>query len=234
MMVDTFRKAITRALFLAATLLAVSAQAAEAPGEGDHAHHAGGQAPGNDPHAHHKAMQARPAQGGNAVKLELADLELVNQNGETVRFASDVVGDKIVVVDFVYTTCTTVCPVLSTLLSQVQNRLGDQLGDEVALVSVTVDPNRDTPQRLKAYAAKHGAREGWTWLTGPKPAVDEVLTRFGAYTSNFEDHPAMVLVGDGRSGEWTRFFGFPSPDQLLAQVDMLVAKRTDGNSLTAH
>jgi len=142
-----------------------------------------------------------------------------------VRFKTEVVGDRIVVLDFVYTTCTTVCPVLSALFSQLQGKLGDRLGRDVFLVSVTVDPNRDTPARLKAYAAKHGAGEGWTWLTGDKSSVDRVLKGLEAYTANFEDHPSQVMVGDGRSGVWTRFYGFPSPAQILAKVDELAAAR---------
>ena len=93
-------------------------------------------------------------------------------------------------------------------------------------MSVSVDPIRDTPRRLKAYAAKHKAQPGWIWLTGNKNTMNEVLDGLGAYTPNFENHPAMVLVGDGRSGEWSRFFGFPSPNRLMDQVNTLQAART--------
>ncbi len=114
---------------------------------------------------------------------------------------------------------------LSALFDQVQEKLGDRLGKEVLLVSVSVDPTRDTPQRLKIYAAKHDAKEGWIWLTGPKRTMDEVLDGLGAYTPNFENHPSMVLVGDGRTGEWSRFFGFPNPDRIMEQVDTLQVAR---------
>jgi protein SCO1/2 len=179
-----------------------------------------------DPHAHHRAQLAGAGAGeGVSASVQLHDRTLLDQDGEPVRFATDVIGDRIVVMDFVYTTCTTVCPVLSAVFGQVQNRLGERLGDEVRLVSVSVDPGRDTPQRLKAYAARHNARPGWVWLTGDKTAVDEVLHGMGAYTPEFEDHPSMVLVGDGHSGTWTRFFGFPGPDQLLAAVAALETSR---------
>jgi protein SCO1/2 len=197
-------------------------------GEADHAHHQhAAAAVAEDPHAHHKAMMNKPAEPAKTTAVDLKDLTLIDQDGKQVRFVSDVIGDRIVVMDFVYTSCTTVCPVLSALFSQIQGRLGNQLGEEVALVSVTVDPTRDTPQRLKAYAARHKARPGWVWLTGPKPTVNEVLDGLGAYSPNFEDHPAMVLVGDGRTGEWSRFFGFPSPDRLVEQVNTLQAARNE-------
>ena len=179
-----------------------------------------------DPHAHHRAMMLKPAnEAAKPADIELKDLPLVDQDGQEVKFVSDVIGDRIVVMDFVYTSCTTVCPVLSALFAQLQERLGGELGREVALVSVSVDPTRDTPQRLKAYATMHQARPGWVWLTGPKRRMDEVLDGLGAYSPNFADHPSMVLIGDGRSGEWTRLFGFPSPDRLMEQVNALQAAR---------
>jgi protein SCO1/2 len=110
----------------------------------------------------------------------------------------------------------------------VQGKLGKAVGDEVMLVSMSVDPVRDTPQRLKAYSAKHRAGDGWLWLTGSKGDVDDVLTGLGAYTSNFEDHPSMVLIGDGRSGEWKRLFGFPNPDRIVKIVNDLREKRRAG------
>jgi protein SCO1/2 len=181
-----------------------------------------------DPHAKHRAMMKQKAQPAESVDIDLRDQMLLNQYGEDVMFVSDVIGDNIVVMDFVYTTCTTICPVLSALFTQVQTKLGDDVGDEIWLVSMSVDPIRDTPQRMKAYSAKHRAGEGWLWLTGPKPAVDDVLTGLGAYTTNFEDHPSMVLVGDGRTGEWKRLFGFPNPDRIVQIVNELREKRRAG------
>ncbi|MGD8931416.1 MAG: SCO family protein, partial [Chromatiales bacterium] len=179
-----------------------------------------------DPHAHHRAMLKQANEAAKPADIELKDLPLIDQDGHEVKFVSDVIGDRIVVMDFVYTSCTTVCPVLSALFGQLQERLGAQLGAEVALVSVSVDPTRDTPQRLKAYATRHQARPGWVWLTGPKRRMDEVLDGLGAYSPNFADHPSMVLVGDGRTGAWSRLFGFPSPDRLMEQVNALqVARR---------
>jgi len=93
-------------------------------------------------------------------------------------------------------------------------------------VSVTVDPLRDTPARLKAYSEKHRARDGWFWLTGSKQNVDEVLQKLGVYTANFEDHPSTILVGDASSGEWSRFLGFPSVGQLIQKINEFSAART--------
>jgi len=208
--------------FIVTGMLAVNA-GAEETGHEHHQHEASGDEA--DPHAHHKAMMNKPAEPAKTTEVDLLDLALVDQSGAEVKFVSDVIADRIVVMDFVYTSCTTVCPVISAVFGQVQKKLGDQLGEDVVLVSVSVDPVRDTPQRLKAYAAKHNAQPGWIWLTGDKRTMDTVLDGLGAYSPNFEDHPAMVLVGDGRSGVWTRSFGFPSPDRLVEQVNSLQAAR---------
>ncbi len=211
-------------MVLALGLAPVSVSRAQQAGHEDHQHE-GAAAGDADPHAHHKAMLNKPAAPAKSAEVDLRDRELVDQDGRRVKFVSDVIGDRIVVMDFVYTSCTTVCPVLSAVFSQMQGKLGEQLGEEVALVSVSVDPIRDTPQRLKAYAAKHKAQPSWIWLTGAKPTMDDVLNGLGAYSPNFEEHPSMVLVGDGRTGEWSRFFGFPSPDRLMEQVNALQAAR---------
>jgi protein SCO1/2 len=182
-----------------------------------------------DPHAKHRAMMKKKSEPAlESAEVDLRDRPLLTQHGDEVLFVSDVIGDNIVVMDFVYTTCTTICPVLSAIFTQVQGKLGDQVGDDVVLVSMSVDPARDTPQRLKAYSSKHRAGDGWLWLTGAKPVVDEVLVGVGAYTTNFEDHPTMVLIGDGRTGEWKRLFGFPNPDRIVEIVNDMRASRQAG------
>lgn len=175
----------------------------------------------HDAHRHHGA--AAPS----AAKVVLRDAPLLDASGKRVRLREDVIGRRTALVNFVYTTCTTVCPVSSATFQQLQQRLGDRLGKEVVLVSITVDPLRDTPQRLREHGARFEARDGWVWLTGAKPDVDAVLRGFGAYAARFEDHPAMVLVGDARGGAWTRFFGFPSVDELMARIDTMHLARKE-------
>ncbi|HSD59241.1 MAG TPA: SCO family protein [Burkholderiales bacterium] len=180
----------------------------------------------DDP-AHHHHHQDQPAAQGKpgAVQVKYADTTLVNQDGKKIKLKSEVFGNRLVVMDFAYTSCTTVCPVLTAVLVKVQAGLGDKAGKDVQLVTMTVDPARDTPARLKEYAGKHGAKAGWIWLTGPVAVVNEVLRGFDAYAPNFEDHPAMILVGDPVSGNWTRFYGFSDPKDVLAKVEELRAAR---------
>lgn len=174
--------------------------------------------PAGQDHSHHHMHDAAPAAQPSGAKVKLQDTQLTDQDGRQLRLLSDVVGDKVVLVSFVYTHCTTVCPVVSHVFSQVQAQLGDQLERQVRLVSLTVDPARDTPSRLKAYSAQYGTRTGWLWLTGAPPDVTAALKGFGTYTANFENHPALVMVGDGRTGQWTRIYGFEDPVVLVAKV----------------
>jgi len=179
-------------------------------------------------HARHdpsqQAPDASPAAG--TVRIRLPDTALLDQHDNPVRFKTDIVGDRLVVVNFIYTTCGTVCPIQSAVFAELQERLGDRIGKEIAMISVSVDPLRDTPARLKQFAAQYSAGPGWRFVTGTTQAVDEVLTAFNVSTRNFADHPAIVLVGDPRTGAWTRFYGFPGADRILSRMTQLQAART--------
>jgi protein SCO1 len=181
----------------------------------------------HDAHHHAAAADANP----KAARVTLHDIQLVDVDGQTIRFKSEVVGSRIVVVGFIYTSCTTICPVTSAVLADVQKRLieklGQRFGHEVRLITLTVDPATDTSQRLKAYAANFASpAAGWLWLTGAKPQVDRVLTGLGAYAADFTRHSGAVLVGDARSGDWMRFYGIPNPSEIVDRVDQLLAARS--------
>ena len=137
----------------------------------------------------------------------------------------DLVGDHLVVMGFIYTSCTTVCPVVSSIMAKVQKQLGGRVGEEVQLVSISVDPQRDDPKRLQTYAKTFQAGPGWSWLTGTPYAVNETLKGLGSFSANLGEHPPLILVGDGRTGKWTRFYGFTDPALLVSEIDRLSAKR---------
>jgi len=180
----------------------------------------------DDLHAQHKTSGASAAKVAMA-EIDLPDgLSMLNQFGNKVALREDVIGNKIVVIDFVYTTCTTVCPVVSTILSMVQNRLIERMDKDIELITITVDPTRDTPHRLLSYSKNFNPGAGWSWLTGSKKNVDKALSAMGAYTPNFEDHPAMVLIGDDSKSEWYRFYGFPTPGAIESKLMELLSNRS--------
>jgi protein SCO1/2 len=180
----------------------------------------------HDAHHHVASPDAKP----KAARVTLHDIQLVDVDGQTIRFKSEAVGNRIVVVGFIYTSCTTICPVTSAVLADVQQRLikkfGERFGHEVKLITLTVDPATDTSERLKAYAANFGSPAGWLWLTGEKPQIDRVLTGLGAYAADFTRHSGAILVGDARLGDWTRFYGIPNPSDIVDRVDQLLAARS--------
>lgn len=182
-------------------------------------------------HSQHKqhpkaAAETKPG----TVKVRYDDSVLTDQSGKALKLKSDVISDRVVVVDFIYTTCTTVCPVLTTTMARVQDQLDAKAKEEVRLVTISVDPARDTPARMKEYGEKFGVKPGWVWLTGPTGRVNEVLKGFGAYTPSFEDHPPLILVGDASTGQWTRFLGFADPRDVVAKVQELRAARAKAGS----
>ena len=159
-----------------------------------------------------------------AKKMSIPDVELVDQDGRKVRFYTDLVKGKVVAVNFVFTTCTTICPPLGATFARVQKELA---GRDVHLISISVDPATDTPERLKAWAAKFHAAAGWTLLTGPKPKVDELLGALGAATASPSDHTPTVLVGNDAAGQWTRAYGLARPAVLIGLIDAAAAGRLD-------
>ena len=176
---------------------------------------------GHGSHADHAAHMAHAAQATrtNAVQLDVPDVQLLDQDGEPGRFVSERIGKRYAAITFTFTTCTTICPVLDGISKRLQRELGDELGREVVLLTVSIDPARDIPERLKQHAEKLGARPGWSFLTGDTGEVTRLLKALEVWAPNIEDHPPVVYVVDGHTGTWTRLSGYPKPDTILAVID---------------
>ncbi|MDD1012667.1 SCO family protein [Pseudomonas rubra] len=166
-----------------------------------------------------------PAAHQEKTSVRFADVSLLDQNGMPVRLEKDLVGDHLVVMGFIYTSCTTVCPVVSSIMAKVQKHLGGRVGSEVQMVSISVDPQRDDPKRLLGYAQTFQNGPGWSWLTGTPYAINETLKGLGSFSADLGQHPPLILVGDGHSGHWTRFYGFTDPQALISEIDRLSARR---------
>jgi len=162
-------------------------------------------------------------------RLRLPDLPVLTQAGTRLAFRSQAIGDRLVVVSAVYTGCSTVCPLTIAIFQVLQARLGARVGNGVRLLTVTLDPEHDTPARLAEAAREAEAGPSWLWLTGRKPDLDRILYAMGAYSDDFTEHPPFVLVGDGRRGVWRRLFGFPSPEELEAVLLELEQDRGAGD-----
>jgi cytochrome oxidase Cu insertion factor (SCO1/SenC/PrrC family) len=160
--------------------------------------------------------QASPAQS------YFGEIPLVDQDGQTRRLYSDLLRDKIVVIDFMFTSCTGACPIMSNNFVKIQDWLGDRLGKDVYLLSVSVDPLNDTPAKLKEYAARFKARPGWFFLTGSKENVDAALRKLGNYVEDPQAHQNLFLIGNERTGLWKKAFGLAQPDALIPIVQSVI------------
>lgn len=212
-------------LFATLTFFSLSAAAQETPPAGEHGHH---QAHGQS-HGQHHAAPAPPVtapEGGEKVDLDIPDLALIDQDGKPVLFYSDLVRGKVVMINFIFTSCTTICPPMGATFGKVQQLLGDRAGRDVHLISVSVDPANDTPERMKAWGKKFGASPGWTLVTGPPATVVQLLKELGVYTPNINDHTPLVLAGNDPRGEWTRAYGLAAPAKLVELLDGLAAPAT--------
>ncbi len=156
------------------------------------------------------------------------DTRLLDQDGREVRFYTDALRGKIVLISFIYTSCTDICPILMSNLSDVQNSLGDRFGKDVFFVSISVDPGDDTPEELKKYAGRFEAKPGWTFLTGPKKDVDAVIRRFGEFQEDFEDHSMTFVLGDVKNARWSKMRGDRPPETILPRIHALLAQREEG------
>lgn len=152
-----------------------------------------------------------------SVHITMPDVPLVDEDGHAVHL-NTLVQDKIAVIDTVFTSCTTICPVLGANFTRLQKLLGPRAGSDVLLISISVDPVNDTPERLRAWKEKFHAGPGWILLTGPKPDVDSVLKTLQMFSADKQDHTPLTLIGSGKTGQWRRVSGLATPAQLAEIV----------------
>jgi protein SCO1/2 len=150
------------------------------------------------------------------------DTPLVNQNGEQMRFYTDLLKGKVVIINSFFATCQGSCLPMNRNLEKVQEALGDRLGKDVNIISLSVDPGVDTPAKLKAYSKQLNARPGWYFLTGEKQNVDLVLKKLGQFVSDKQDHLNVFLIGNDRTGLWKKAFGLAPSAELVKIVDSVL------------
>jgi protein SCO1 len=163
-------------------------------------------------------------EGGSVSVRQIPDVRVSDQNGKQLNFFTDLIAGKVVAINFVFTSCTAICRPLTATFRKVQQELGEEVGKNVWLISVSVDPATDTPERLHEFAEKFKAGPGWTFITGDASDIDSILRAFGVGITNKNDHTPMVLIGSEAKGVWTRAYGLSSPVEL-AKLITEVSKR---------
>ncbi|MFC1748305.1 copper chaperone PCu(A)C [Pseudomonadota bacterium] len=148
------------------------------------------------------------------------DVNLTTQDGDQVNFFNDLIKDKVVAINFIYTSCPDVCPLETAKLVEVQRLLGDRLGDDIFFYSITIDPEIDSPEVLKAYRDKFGAR--WNFLTGDESDIQLLRRKLGLYIEEIPDgsnnHNISMIIGNQSTGQWMKRSPFENAHVLADQL----------------
>jgi cytochrome oxidase Cu insertion factor (SCO1/SenC/PrrC family) len=151
------------------------------------------------------------------------DLEVIDQNGERLRFYSDVLKDRVVLISFIFTNCEGACPMVAQKLKQTRSMMVDAIKDDVWFVSISIDPERDTPEAMKKFAENQGVDESrWIFLTGEKQNLETIIKKLGQYTPDIEAHSTLMLAGNTRTRHWTRVMPMVPPEGIAQQMRALV------------
>lgn len=224
-----------RSTFAAAGLalaVAISLSPSVSAHEGtDHTKPAPGAAAGGKPAP--AATELR-AEGTHDARAYFTDTELLDQDGRKLRFYSDVLKDKVVLINVIYTSCKDACPLITRQLTEVRDRIGDSFGKQVVFISLSSDPERDTPAALRVFAAKNNANTpGWIFLTGKKANMDTVLSRLGQLGQSAEDHSTLLIAGNVPAKRWSKIRP-NAPTAAIADRLNLLADASQAPSRTGH
>lgn len=151
-------------------------------------------------------------------KKYFTDVELIDQFGRPQRLYSDLIRDRVVVIDAFFSSCTGVCPVLNERMTAIKKAFTDKLGDELLLLSITVDPAIDTPARLKEYSTSLRGGPHWLFLTGERDNLKTALSKLGMYTDDRENHSNLLLIGNDKTGLWKKAFGLAPIEEIVEMV----------------
>jgi len=177
-----------------------------------------------DPHAHHHAAMA-PAKAATTtrqVEVKLPAIKLVRADGKTVDLATELADPRPLLLNFIFTTCTAICPVMSQVFSEVQGQMGADSG-KLRMVSISIDPEQDTPARLTEYAKRFQAGPQWQFYTGTAGASIAAQKAFGAYRGDKMNHEPLTFLRQAPGSAWVRIDGLASPDELVRQLRVAVA-----------
>ncbi|KVT95296.1 hypothetical protein WK59_28990 [Burkholderia ubonensis] len=172
-----------------------------------------------DMHMHHAVA---PGTTHSMADYALPPVELVRDDGKTVSLVDELNDGRPVILTFIYTSCTTICPMISQTLERLQGELGSDR-DKVHIVSISIDPEEDTPARLRAYAARFGAGPEWQHYTGTVDASIAAQRAFNVYRGDKMNHAPVAFLRAAPGRQWMRIDGFATPSELLAAYRDVVA-----------
>ncbi len=151
----------------------------------------------------------------------LPNVEVQDQDGKTFHFFDDLIKDKLVVINFIYTSCTDICPLTTARLAQVQERLGDVVGRDIFMYSITIDPEHDTPAALKQHADAFRVGPGWKFLTGKPDDIAAIRYKLGERSRIAAEHRHEMLLGNAATGNWSRDSAFGDLERVAFNIRSL-------------
>jgi protein SCO1 len=199
--------------FVAASLVGMSIYAASALAD-EAATIASDASAATDAHSHPQASGTSDIRRSEA-EYSIPDVTLVREDGKSVALPAELDDGRPVILNFVYTSCTTICPMSSQVFQQFQEDLGSAR-ETVHLVSISIDPEQDTPVRLRAYARQFHAANGWNHYSGSIGSIIAVQRAFNAYRGDKMSHVPLTLLRAGPGQAWVRLDGFARAEDLLA------------------
>jgi protein SCO1/2 len=174
-----------------------------------------------DDHPHHLHIEALPGYARHVVRYSLPATPLLRSDGTTAQFPQAIDDGRPVVLNFIYTSCTAICPILSHSVAEFQRRLGGER-EQVHLVSITIDPEQDTPRRLSEYASRFEAGRQWSFYTGSVAASVSMQKAFQVWFGGKMHHRPVTFLRAAPGEPWVRLDGFTSADELLVEYHRLV------------
>jgi protein SCO1/2 len=174
-----------------------------------------------DPHASHPPLKRATR---SYVEMQLPQISLVREDGKPVTLAEELSDGRPVVLNFIFTTCAGICPLMSQVFSGLERQLGPERS-KYHLVSVSIDPEQDTPPRLVSYAKRFNAQGNWNFYTGTTEASEAVQRAFGTWRGDKMSHTPVTFLRASKGGKWVRIDGFASPEELAREARSLGAPR---------
>jgi protein SCO1 len=176
----------------------------------------------------HQAAASPNGTRGRAAWKPIPEATVTTHEGKTVRFHADLIAGRIAVIDFIYTDCTFICAPQGRTFAGLSEMLGSRLGRDVVLISVSLAPERDTPQALASWAANlGGAAPGWFLVTGKKKEIGKLIRNLAGFVSPQYHDGAAVIVDEQTRTRWY-FNGTEAPRAVWNKIDAIVAARTAG------
>lgn len=167
-------------------------------------------------------------------KIAIPDVPVLDQNNRRMHFYSDLIKGKTVAINFIFTTCTTICPPMTANFSRVQKSMLARGEKDFQLISVSIDPENDTPAKLKAYAEMFHAQPGWTFVTGTRSELEPIWKAFSVFSGGAkEDHPATVVIGNDVQHTWTFASGLTSATKLVNAIATVLDGKNSGKTVAS-